>query len=552
MALSFLSTESDSTEDAPPADPGRWQRRGRYAVYGGLIPLTVLVLAGAGWYIGTGETPLALLKRLTTTPSVTMAMPALPGAKPPAAEVAKVPDKTQEKPAVAAKSDAKPAPDKGATAMLSPPEPASGAIPAAPAPEPPKPASGAMPAAPAPEAKPAEPASGAMPKAQETAAAPKKDEPKAEEAKPAPEPEPVAAKPAEPSPSANTSLTPVKPIPLAKASEAPAPQPPAAQPVAAPAPAAAPAEAAKTAQPQPAQQEAMAAPAPPPPPMNEPQAPPAGEPLAPPSFAQLPARTDLKPLPAAPAGDLLKDSPDGPLPVADGSKEPRTAYARPFVEPKEKVVKVAIVVTGLGVSREAAEAAIAKLPPEIGLSFSPYAGNLEAWVKKARAAGHEVLLDLPLEPANFPMHDAGPMALMVRDNPGQALDRLHQILGKATSYVGISAALHSPVTSGDDWAQVLRDIKGRGLLFLGDGLAGMKTDDVPVSATVALVPDETPFRAAIDASLGRLLATAQRDGSAVAYVSPRPVTFERLLAWAATLPQKGAVLAPPSALVKAP
>ncbi len=525
MALSFISTESDDTEDAAPADPGRWQRRGRYAIYGGLIPATVIVLAGAGWYIATGETPLAVLRRLTTTPSVSMAMPVPPGFKPPVAEKAAAP----EKPAAEVKPAAQ---DKNA--FLSPPEPAAGAMPApapgAPEAKPAAPASGAMPkSVDAPkteaEAKPAEPAAGAMPKAPAPEAA----------AAPAEEPAPAA-----PSPAAASSLTPVKPIPLSKASEAPAPAE-AAKPAEAPA-------AEKPAEPQ----QAVAAPAPPPPPMNEPQAPPAGEPLAPPSFAQLPARTDLKPLSAAPAADLLKDSPDGPLPIADGTKEARTVYARPFVEPKEKAVKVAVVVVGLGVSREAAEAAIAKLPPDVGLSFSPYAGNLDTWVKKARAAGHEVLLDLPLEPPNFPLHDAGPMAIMAKDSPNTANDRLRAILGKTTSYVGVSAALHSPVTSAEDWVGILRDIKARGLLFLGDGLAGMKTSDVPASATIALVPDETPFRAAIDAGFARVLATAQRDGSAIAYVSPRPVTFERLLAWAATLPQKGAVLAPASALVKAP
>ncbi len=543
MALSFLSAGSDTLDDGDDvsdvetvttSDPDRWRRLGRYAIYGGLIPATVIVLLGAGWYIGTGETPFALVRRLTMTPSITMAMPANPNAKPPAA--------APEKPKAAEKTaaEAKPA-DQNSTAMLKPPEPAKGVMPLAPAPEPAQPATGAVPA-PAPEAaKPAEPAKKEADAKPADAAAPKEDA----------APPPAEPEAATPSLSANKSLTPVKPIPLSKAGEAPPPAPEPAKTAEAPK-GEAPAAEAKS-----ADQQAMAAPAPPPPPMNEPQAPSAGEPLAPPSFAQLPARTDLKPLGPAPVGDLLKDSPDGPLPVADGTKEARTVYARPFVEPKETtagkvVAKVAVVVVGLGVSREAAEAAIAKLPPEVGLSFSPYAGNLDTWVKKARAAGHEVLLDLPLEPANFPLHDAGPMAIMTKDSPSAAGDRLRAILGRATSYVGVSAALHSPVTSAEDWAPLLRDIKARGLLFLGDGLAGMKTDDVPASATVALVPDETPFRAAIDAGFARVLATAQRDGSAIAYVSPRPVTFERLLAWAATLPQKGAVLAPASALVKAP
>jgi len=294
----------------------------------------------------------------------------------------------------------------------------------------------------------------------------------------------------------------------------------------------------------------MATNAPAPPPVNEPQAPPSGEPLAPPSYAQLPARADLKPLPAAPEADLLRDSPDGPLPIIDGAKEARLAYARPFVASKDKQVRVAIAVVGLGLSRDAAEAAISKLPPEIGLSFSPYAGNLDAWIKKARDAGHEVLIDLPLEPPNYPLHDSGPLSILSRDGPGAAVDRLHQILGKATGYVGVAATLRSPIAAGPSWAPVLKDIKGRGLILVGDGPAGGTVGETPATAAIALVPDQTPFRASIDVQLNRLLATAQRDGTAVAYVSPRPVTFERLLAWAASLPQKDAVLAPVSALAK--
>ncbi len=527
MALSFTSTESDDPEGR--ALGSRLPSLPATPLLAVVVVVTALVLAAAGWYIATGETPLAVVKRLTTSPSFSMALPPPPGAvRPQAAAPA-----TKNAPA-----ETKPTGDATAGAMLSPPPAAKAeAVPTAP---PPAPAKGVMPTAPA----------------QDTAAAPP--------------PPAKGAMPAGPSP--------VKPIPLQKAAEVPAPPPPAPPPASAAAPAtemnaaqpisqaAAPsAEAAAPPTPAastevsaaapvsaaaaPAQKTAMAAP-PPPPAMNEPLAPPAGEPLAPPSFAQLPARTDLKPLPAAPMPDLLKDSPDGPLPVVDGAKEPRSVYARPFVPGKEKLAKIAVVVVGLGVSREAAEAAIAKLPPEIDLSFSPYAGNLDAWVKKARAAGHEVLLDLPLEPPNFPLHDAGPLAILAHDGLNAAVDRLHQTLGKTTSYVGVAAALHSPVAAGEQWAPVLRDIKSRGLLLLGDPLTG-SAGDAPAAAPVVLVPDETPFRAAIDAGLARLLATAQRDGSAIAYVSPRPVTFERLLAWAVTLPQKGAVLAPASALVQA-
>jgi hypothetical protein len=308
-------------------------------------------------------------------------------------------------------------------------------------------------------------------------------------------------------------------------------------------------DATKAATPAPAGPVATLTEPPPPPALSEPLIPPGGEPLAPPAFSQLPARTDLKPLPPAPLPELIRVAGGGALPVVTGGKEPRTAYARPFDGDKSKP-RVAVVVVGLGLSKDATEAAIAKLPPEVSLSFSPYASNLDNWVKRARNNGHEVLLDLPMQPPNFPEHDAGPLALMVNQTPVDAVQHLEAILGKTTSYVGLAGALRSPVTTTEQWVSLLRDIRDRGLLFVGDGLVGVAETDAPASASVTLVADEVSFRAAIDVRLTRLQAAAQRDGTAIAYVSPRPVTFERLLAWTDTLPQKGLVLAPASAVIR--
>lgn len=412
--------------------PVRPKRQGgkavAFLVYGLVVPLTLLALALAGYYIVTGSTPLDVAEELAGEASIDMAMPPRPGPEHADSSLMHPPGQTTEKPA---------------------------------------------------------------------------ESPKPEEA-PKPEtPTPEAAK------------TP--------AAESPAPAP-AAEPVAAPAPA---------------------------PPIQEPLVPPGGDPLAAPAFAKLPTRTDLKPLDAAPLPELLKSSASGPLPIVAAGKEARTAYARPFAG-KGAEPRIAVVVVGLGLSKEATEAAILKLPPDITLSFSPYAANLDGWVKRARSTGHEVMLDLPLEPPNFPTRDSGSMSILAGQTPLEVITHLESVLGRATSYVGLAGTLRSPVTSSPQWSNLLRTIRGHGLIYLGDGLAGVSQNDVPDSATVTLVPDEAPFRAAIDVRLARLLAAAQRDQSAVAYVSPRPVTMERLLAWIDTLPQRGAVLAPVSAVAQMP
>ncbi len=291
---------------------------------------------------------------------------------------------------------------------------------------------------------------------------------------------------------------------------------------------------------------------PPPPALDEPAIPPGGESLAPPSFAQLQAPKEAaKPLGPAPLPDLLRQTGAGSLPIRAGGKEAWKVYSRPVSVAQTKPgAKIAVVVTKLGLSTEGTAAAINKLPADISLSFSPYAASLSEQMRKAREDGHEVLLDLPLEPVNFPAHDEGPMAVLQSHSPGEAIGHLDAVLGKAGGYIGLAAPLRSPVTATESWPLMLQELKDRGLLILGDGLVGIEDKAMPAAAQVTLVADETPFRTAIDAKLARALATAQRDGSAIIYISARPISFERVLAFIASFPEKNVTLVPVSALVR--
>ena len=291
---------------------------------------------------------------------------------------------------------------------------------------------------------------------------------------------------------------------------------------------------------------------PPPPPLDEPSIPPTGESLAPPTFAQLQApKEPAKPLAPAPSPDLLRQTGAGNLPIRAGGREAWKVYARPVSVAQTKPgAKIAVVVTGLGLATDGTMAAISKLPADVSLSFSPYGAGLAEWIRKAREDGHEVLLDLPLEPINFPAHDAGPLAVLQSHSPGEAIGHLDVVLGKAAGYVGVAAPLHSPVTATDSWALMLQELKDRGLLFIGDGLVGIEDKAMPAAGPITLVADETPFRTAVDAKLARALATAQRDGSAIITLSARPIAFERLHAFIASFPEKNITLVPVSALVR--
>ena len=127
----------------------------------------------------------------------------------------------------------------------------------------------------------------------------------------------------------------------------------------------------------------------------------------------------------------------GPVPrIGDDGREPRVIYARPNLT-KGKKMRVAILVKGLGFSRTATQAAIRKLPGDISLAFSPYAGKLNDWLLRARLAVHEVFLELPLESKKFPLEDPGPLALSSSFQLADNKKQLYKVMSKMGGYVGL-------------------------------------------------------------------------------------------------------------------
>jgi polysaccharide deacetylase 2 family uncharacterized protein YibQ len=234
---------------------------------------------------------------------------------------------------------------------------------------------------------------------------------------------------------------------------------------------------------------------------------------------------------------------------------PWKRYARPFPAGDSRP-RIAIVIAELGLSRAATEAAIERLPPEITLAFNPLAPNLQAWIIKARARGHEVMLDLPMEPLAYPQEDPGPHALMASLDPVENARRLEFLLDRADGYVGVATYMGSRFEGSAELIEpVLRTLAERGLLFLANRSA--PSTDVPELAAplnLALISndrflDTEATRVAIDGRLQQLERLARTNKGAVALGLGYPVTIERGGAWAETLGAKGIALAPASALV---
>lgn len=254
---------------------------------------------------------------------------------------------------------------------------------------------------------------------------------------------------------------------------------------------------------------------------------------------------------------LLEPGPHGPLPRTgrDGSVAWQ-AYARPF-DHDDPRPRIAVILVNLGLSDAATEAAIQQLPGGITLAFSPYAGaEVTAWIDLARAAGHEVMLDLPMEPSSYPLDDPGPHTLLTTLTPSQNLERLAWILSRFTGYVGVTDHMGSRfTTSTQSLRPILAELAGRGLLFV-DSRSADRSMALEVATQVGLPRagndrfiNEVAARQAIDQRLKEVEALARRNGEALAMGFPYPVTIERVAIWAAGLETRGFVLAPVSAII---
>jgi polysaccharide deacetylase 2 family uncharacterized protein YibQ len=266
--------------------------------------------------------------------------------------------------------------------------------------------------------------------------------------------------------------------------------------------------------------------------------------------APLPVSAVTGPLPAAPIAGLYAPGPGGGvLPVI--SPDGRTAaeaYARPFTADGRP--KVALVIGGLGLNPQTTRAAIETLPPEITLSFAPYAEGLQGWIDLARSHGHEVLLEAPMEPVDYPANDPGPYTLIAANRPEDTVRKLEWLMSRATGYYGLTNYLGSRfVTSDTAMTTFTLALKARGLAFIDDGQASLRGGPIPRASADRIIDDELAA-GSIDGQLKMLEAGAAGRGQALGSGFAYPVTINQVRLWAAGLSGRGLQLAPASAMAK--
>jgi polysaccharide deacetylase 2 family uncharacterized protein YibQ len=214
---------------------------------------------------------------------------------------------------------------------------------------------------------------------------------------------------------------------------------------------------------------------------------------------------------------------------------------------------IAVVIDDLGLNRRGT-AALNHLRAPLTLAFLPYATDLDEQTQAARAAGHELLVHMPMEPRgeDWP----GPNALTMQLGPAELVSRLRGQLRSFRGFVGINNHMGSLLTS--DAARmdlVMAELRQRDLLFLDsrttrDSVAAREAQrmQVPFAERDVFIDNQLDLQSVLR-ELTHAEHIARHQGYAVAMGHPHDVTIEALRRWLPSLDARGIALVPISAIV---
>ncbi len=263
-------------------------------------------------------------------------------------------------------------------------------------------------------------------------------------------------------------------------------------------------------------------------------------------------------LPAAPDPRLIEQTPHGPIPRigVDGAR-PSEVYARPAVSSSglaQGSPRIALLIGGMGLAPRATESAITSLPGAVTLGFAPYGADLARETARAREAGHEVVLQIPMEPFDFPRDNPGPHTLLAGAGKAANIDNLTWLMSRFTGYVGVANFLGGKLTAdARTLTPVLRAIAARGLFYVDDGTSAqslamtLAAGQSLAAARADFVLDSTAEPEAIEAALARLEAIARDKGVAIGVASALPPSIAIIGRFARALEARGIALIPLSA-----
>lgn len=241
--------------------------------------------------------------------------------------------------------------------------------------------------------------------------------------------------------------------------------------------------------------------------------------------------------------------PAAPVTAPAIAQAPRPAPRAPTVMfPSDGRPTIAIVIDDVGIDRARSERVLA-LPAEVTIAFMTYAEQPRQWGERARVAGHEYLVHVPMQPSGTV--DPGPNALLMGLDAEELRRRLRWGLDRWDGFIGANNHMGSRFTeSAPGMSLVMEEMRARGLLFLDSRTSAKSV--AAAAAQQAAVPfaerniflDNEATPAGLQRQLSALEDLARKRGRAIAIGHPHDATLTALAAWVPTAQSRGLRVVP--------
>lgn len=235
------------------------------------------------------------------------------------------------------------------------------------------------------------------------------------------------------------------------------------------------------------------------------------------------------------AGGLKKkaSSPDIVYEVFDDAASGHVKKT-PRTQPKPAIPQIAIIIDDIGYDKALA-LALFSVSPDITFSVLPFSPHGRTIARRLGARGAELMLHLPMEPAQYPKVNPGPGALLSSMPPDVLLDQLRKDLDAVPGVVGVNNHMGSKLTAdADKMNQIFTVLKQKNLFFIDSRTSAQSKGEAAARLFMIRFSHRDVFLDNfqnvdyITGQLRKLIRAARKHGAAIGIGHPYPATLEAL------------------------
>lgn len=240
------------------------------------------------------------------------------------------------------------------------------------------------------------------------------------------------------------------------------------------------------------------------------------------------------------------------------TKEPSYSDYRspPLKEQDKQKAKIVIVITNLGLNQEQLRRAL-EMPTNFTLGFSAYTGSIGQAIDQAVTAGFECLMQLPMQPIDYKLHDPGPFALLLANSNSQNNKILEELLLKSHKFIGFYSDEEEVITQSINViSNVFEKLVKENLIYINGNVNSAKVmADYVQPYPLWYLQTDTHLNKVVDQTvliglLQDLERKALEQKIAVLCIRAYPMYLDTLYNWSKTLNTEKIIIAPASAAIK--